>query len=74
MFCDWIGLGAFKTLRDNTVLEVGSGRGGGLSYVSSQLEPKLCVGVDFSANQVDTNYSKDFLLTNGCIIYYAYIG
>lgn len=47
-----IGLGKFSNLSNKTVLEVGSGRGGGLSYVAIQLGPKLCVGVDFSANQV----------------------
>lgn len=41
-----------KSLNDLTVLEVGSGRGGGLNYISNYLGPKKCIGVDFSENQV----------------------
>lgn len=37
-----------KTLRGLKVLEVGSGRGGGLNYVSTYLDAELCVGVDYS--------------------------
>jgi len=39
-----------KNLKDQVVVEVGSGRGGGLKYLSLYLEPKLCIGVDFSLN------------------------
>ena len=34
------------------VLEVGSGRGGGASYVSRYLKPKSVVGIDISKNAV----------------------
>jgi cyclopropane fatty-acyl-phospholipid synthase-like methyltransferase len=39
-------------LNDKTILEVGCGRGGGLSYISRYLNPKEVYGVDFSDNQV----------------------
>jgi len=35
------------------VLEVGSGRGGGASYVSRYLDPKSVVGIDISKNAVE---------------------
>jgi ubiquinone/menaquinone biosynthesis C-methylase UbiE len=35
------------------VLEVGSGRGGGCSYLARYLKPKAIIGIDFSSNQVD---------------------
>ena len=35
-----------------TVLEVGSGRGGGSCYIKRYLKPKTMVGVDFSENAV----------------------
>jgi len=41
-----------KNLSGLNVLEVGSGRGGGLSYISNYLSPANCIGVDFSENQV----------------------
>lgn len=40
-------------LRGKTVLEVGSGRGGGSSYVARYLKPARMVGVDYSPNAVD---------------------
>jgi len=38
---------------NKTVLEVGSGRGGGCSYLARYLKPKSIVGIDFSSNAVD---------------------
>lgn len=35
-------------LRDRDVLEVGSGRGGGASYISRYLQPRAMTGMDFS--------------------------
>lgn len=35
-----------------TVLEVGSGRGGGLSYIVRYLNPSMAIGVDFSSQQI----------------------
>ncbi len=46
------GFNSVKNLNGYTVLEVGSGRGGGLNYVSTYLGAKQCLGVDFSENQV----------------------
>jgi SAM-dependent methyltransferase len=40
-------------LRDKDVLEVGSGRGGGASYVSRYLQPRSVTGLDFSQEAVD---------------------
>jgi ubiquinone/menaquinone biosynthesis C-methylase UbiE len=39
-------------LADQKVLEVGSGRGGGASFVKRYLQPKTMTGVDFSAKAV----------------------
>jgi SAM-dependent methyltransferase len=40
-------------LRDKDVVEIGSGRGGGAAYVSSNLKPKAMLGIDISRNAVD---------------------
>jgi ubiquinone/menaquinone biosynthesis C-methylase UbiE len=40
-------------LRDRDVLEVGSGRGGGASYISRYLQPRSMTGMDFSPEAVD---------------------
>jgi SAM-dependent methyltransferase len=40
-------------LRDMDVLEVGSGRGGGASYISRYLQPRSMTGMDFSQEAVD---------------------
>ena len=51
-------------LEDKEVLEVGSGRGGGSSYIKRYLKPRRMVGIDFSANAVafcNDAYSVDGL-------------
>ena len=51
-------------LRDLSVLEVGSGRGGGAEYIKRYLKPEIMVGVDFSENAVkfcNQNYVFDGL-------------
>ena len=40
-------------LQDMDVLEVGSGRGGGASYISRCLQPRSMTGMDFSQEAVD---------------------
>ena len=40
-------------LRDKHVLEVGSGRGGGASFISRYLQPRSMTGMDFSQEAVD---------------------
>ncbi|HEX6760458.1 MAG TPA: class I SAM-dependent methyltransferase [Propionibacteriaceae bacterium] len=40
-------------LRDRDVLEVGSGRGGGASYISRYLQPRSMMGMDFSPEAVE---------------------
>lgn len=53
IYCNFIlGFNTVKSLKDLSILEVGSGRGGGLNYLSTYLGPKECIGVDFSENQV----------------------
>lgn len=42
-----------KDLKGLNVLEVGSGRGGGLKYIQTNLQPESCTGVEFSEFQVD---------------------
>jgi ubiquinone/menaquinone biosynthesis C-methylase UbiE len=41
-----------QTLTDKHVLEVGSGRGGGISYLARYHKPKQCIGMDYSKNAV----------------------
>ena len=41
-----------ENISEKKVLEVGSGRGGGASYVSRYLKPKSVVGIDISKNAV----------------------
>eukprot|EP01015_Nassula_variabilis_P023586 TRINITY_DN4433_c0_g1_i11.p1 TRINITY_DN4433_c0_g1~~TRINITY_DN4433_c0_g1_i11.p1 ORF type:complete len:256 (+),score=45.21 TRINITY_DN4433_c0_g1_i11:66-833(+) len=55
------GMGKINSLKDKTVLEIGSGRGGGLYFVKTYLNAKSCYGVDVSASQVEfcnTNYAQ----------------
>jgi ubiquinone/menaquinone biosynthesis C-methylase UbiE len=40
-------------MEGKTLVEVGSGRGGGLSFLTRNLKPKKAFGVDFSENQVE---------------------
>jgi ubiquinone/menaquinone biosynthesis C-methylase UbiE len=40
-------------LQDRDVLEVGSGRGGGASFISRYLQPRSMTGLDFSQKAVD---------------------
>jgi SAM-dependent methyltransferase len=40
-------------VRDKDVVEVGSGRGGGASYISRYLRPRSMTGLDFSPEAVD---------------------
>ena len=40
-------------LQGLTILEVGSGRGGGLAFVMKNLKPEKAIGIDYSNNQVD---------------------
>mmetsp|Transcript_39505 Transcript_39505/g.45366 ORF Transcript_39505/g.45366 Transcript_39505/m.45366 type:complete len:348 (-) Transcript_39505:15-1058(-) len=44
---------AFKSLEGKTLVEVGSGRGGGISFLSRVFKPKKSIGIDFSHNQVE---------------------
>jgi len=39
-------------VQDKTVLEVGSGRGGGTSYIARYLSPKKITGIDYSKNAI----------------------
>ncbi len=39
-------------LKDQQVLEVGSGRGGGAAYIATYLKPKKIVGIDFSEQNI----------------------
>ena len=47
-----------ESLSDKNVLEVGSGRGGGASYVCRYLHPKSIVGIDISKEAVSLCSSK----------------
>ena len=40
------------TIKDKTILEVGSGRGGGASYIARYLSPKSISGIDISEDAV----------------------
>src|SRR4051812_28944772 len=40
-------------LEGKTVVEIGSGRGGGAAYVSGALKPKSMMGIDISKRAVD---------------------
>ena len=39
-------------LTDKDVVEVGSGRGGGSSYIKRYLKPKTMIGIDYSKNAI----------------------
>ncbi len=45
-------------ISQKNVLEVGSGRGGGASYIKRYLKPKSMIGLDLSQNAVDLSNSK----------------
>lgn len=46
------GQNQWDSLQGMEVVEVGSGRGGGLEYIHRHLGSKLAIGLDFSPNQV----------------------
>lgn len=45
-------------LTDKDVLEVGSGRGGGSSYIKRYLKPKSMLGIDYSKNAIKFSNEK----------------
>lgn len=44
------------------MLDVGSGRGGGIDYISKHRNPQYCLGIDFSEKQVQ--YAESAFKTN----------
>ena len=46
-------MGTFKDLQGKTLVEVSSGRGGGLDYITRCLNVDKCIGVDISQVQID---------------------
>ncbi|MCJ8320268.1 MAG: class I SAM-dependent methyltransferase [Colwellia sp.] len=44
--------GLSKSLVNKSILEVGCGRGGGLSFIKNYYNPKEAIGLDLNANQV----------------------
>jgi SAM-dependent methyltransferase len=46
-------LGLPDRMNELSFLEVGSGRGGGLSFIKKYYNPKIALGVDLNENQVD---------------------
>eukprot|EP00343_Euplotes_focardii_P005213 CAMPEP_0205813702 /NCGR_PEP_ID=MMETSP0205-20121125/18434_1 /ASSEMBLY_ACC=CAM_ASM_000278 /TAXON_ID=36767 /ORGANISM="Euplotes focardii, Strain TN1" /LENGTH=253 /DNA_ID=CAMNT_0053096201 /DNA_START=191 /DNA_END=949 /DNA_ORIENTATION=- len=44
---------AFKSLEGKTIVEIGSGRGGGISFLTRLFKAKKAIGIDFSMNQVE---------------------
>ncbi|MBN2536287.1 MAG: class I SAM-dependent methyltransferase [Spirochaetales bacterium] len=51
-------------LKDRDVLEIGSGRGGGVDYISRYLEPRSIVGMDLSQKAINfcnKNYSPSLI-------------
>ncbi|CAI2374163.1 unnamed protein product [Moneuplotes crassus] len=44
---------AFKSLEGKTLVEIGSGRGGGISFLTRVFKPEKAIGIDFSMNQVE---------------------
>jgi SAM-dependent methyltransferase len=61
------GMGIFKNLEGKTLLEVSSGRGGGLDYVSRYLSPQKCIGVDISDVQI--KYCKNLYAQNQKLVF-----
>lgn len=49
-------IGAQKTLRGKTFIEVGCGRGGCFRYIVNEYEPARAIGVDIS--QENVNFCK----------------
>ena len=47
------GMFTFKSLENKTILEVGSGRGGGLEYVLQTFNADKAIGLDYCQKQVD---------------------
>jgi ubiquinone/menaquinone biosynthesis C-methylase UbiE len=61
------GMGMLKNLEGKTLLEVSSGRGGGLDFVSRYLSPKKCIGVDISDVQV--KYCRNLYANNSKLVF-----
>ncbi|GIT56929.1 MAG: hypothetical protein Ct9H300mP18_03580 [Candidatus Neomarinimicrobiota bacterium] len=52
-------------VQDKTVLEVGSGRGGGTSYIARYLNPKKITGIDYSKNAI--TFVTEFIMSESRI-------
>jgi len=64
------GMGTYKDLQGKTLVEVSSGRGGGLDYISRCLDADKCIGVDISQVQIDYcrkiyGHNKKLFFVNG---------
>jgi hypothetical protein len=60
-------MGTFENLDEKSLMEVSSGRGGGLDYLSRYLNPKKCIGVDIS--HVQTEYCKKIYQENQKLVF-----
>jgi len=60
-------MGTWNNLESKTLVEVSSGRGGGLDYISRYLNPKKCIGVDLSPVQID--YCKKVYKDNSKLMF-----
>ena len=56
-------------LKDKDVVEVGSGRGGGASYIKRYLHPKTMTGIDYSKNVI--KFSKEHHSVEGLTFIYG---
>lgn len=57
----------WENLEGKTVLEVSSGRGGGLDYISRYLKAEKCIGVDISPVQIE--YCKKIYQNNPKLVF-----
>lgn len=63
------GFAKINDLNEKHILEIGSGRGGGLRYMAKTFKPLSAVGVDYSAQCI--NFSKKYSMGEDIVFYWG---
>jgi cyclopropane fatty-acyl-phospholipid synthase-like methyltransferase len=66
----YTGIKYLDSISDKRVLDIGSGRGGGLAFLAKYYQPELAVGIDFSAHQIQFSKTRHEDIDN---LYYSWV-
>jgi ubiquinone/menaquinone biosynthesis C-methylase UbiE len=64
------GIKYLDSISDKRVLDIGSGRGGGLAFLAKYYQPEIAVGIDFSAHQIQFSKTRHEDIDN---LYYSWV-